>query len=434
MARSVVITGIGLVTPLGRSPREILERIRRGEVAASKPPFDVGALSCPFCAPIPDFDAEQYFPENKTLRLMNRDAQMAVVAAHLAMEDAGVKADETYPAEKIALYGSTGVSSMSVEEITRIIEYAAGSDGSLDLKRFGQIALRRVRPVLSFRILANMPICFVSIFENIRGQNAVYTPWEGNGAQAIAAGIRAIRRGDVPCALVGSCDVKTRELSFINLQQLGVFESWSRYGKGSVPGEGAAFLVLEDEDQVTKRGKRAYAKITDYRIRSACSTSDLKDTLLSVISEMKINPCLRRGKLVPAQAGMTVIAAGDGDVVFEEDEQQVFEQAGFEPPRTNCSPYSIHYQNFLFLNGLNWSIGAGLLRPKANLGNLFAAAAAVQVGLAAELAVRGASCVVRPNYAIRNTQFAIRTQPVLAICFGYGSEQASFVLEPVCHE
>ena len=114
---------------------------------------------------------------------------------------------------------------------------------------------------------------------------------------------------------------------------------------------------------------------------------------------------------------MTVIAAGDGDVVFEEDERQVFEQAGFEPPRTNCSPYSIHYQNFLFLNGLNWSIGAGLLRPKANLGNLFAAAAAVQVGLAAELAGKRE-----------------RGQPVLAICFGYGSEQASFVLEPVCHE
>jgi hypothetical protein len=412
MARSVVITGIGLVTPLGRSPREILERIRRGEVAASKPPFDVGALSCPFCAPIPDFDAEQYFPENKTLRLMNRDAQMAVVAAHLAMEDAGVKADETYPAEKIALYGSTGVSSMSVEEITRIIEYAAGSDGSLDLKRFGQIALRRVRPVLSFRILANMPICFVSIFENIRGQNAVYTPWEGNGAQAIAAGIRAIRRGDVPCALVGSCDVKTRELSFINLQQLGVFESWSRYGKGSVPGEGAAFLVLEDEDQVTKRGKRAYAKITDYRIRSLPLNSScaVRCALCDAIRNTQY--AIRTGN-----GDVTVIAAGDGDVVFEEDERQVFEQAGFEPPRTNCSPYSIHYQNFLFLNGLNWSIGAGLLRPKANLGNLFAAAAAVQVGLAAELAGKRE-----------------RGQPVLAICFGYGSEQASFVLEPVCHE
>jgi 3-oxoacyl-[acyl-carrier-protein] synthase II len=381
MARSVVITGIGLVTPLGRSPREILERIRRGEVATSKPSFDVSSLACPFCAPILDFDAEQYFPENKTLRLMNRDAQMAVVAAHLAMEDAGAKADETYPAEEIALYGSTGVSSMSIEEITRIIEHAAGSDGSLDLKRFGRVALRRVRPVLSFRILANMPICFVSIFENIRGQNAVYAPWEGQGAQAIAAGIRAIRRGDVPCALVGGCDVKTRELSFVNLQQLGVFESWDRYGKGCVPGEGAAFLLLEDEDEAAKRGKRAYAKITDYRIRSACSASDLSDTFLSVISELKIN------------GDATVIAAGDGDVAFEENEQQAFEQAGLEPQE--------------------------LLKPKANLGNLFAAAAAVQVCLAAELAVG----------AVREPP----VKPVLANCFGYGSEQASFVLEPVCH-
>jgi 3-oxoacyl-[acyl-carrier-protein] synthase II len=304
---------------------------------------------------------------------------MAVVAAHLAMEDAGVKADETYPAEKIALYGSTGVSSMSVEEISRIIEYSAGSDGSLDLKRFGQIALKRVRPVLSFRILANMPICFVSIFENIRGQNAVYAPWEGHGAQAIATGIRAIRRGDVPCALVGGCDVKTRELSFVNLQQLGVFESWSRYGKGSVPGEGAAFLVLEDEDQATKRGKRAYAKITDYKMCSARSASDLKDVVSSVISELKIN------------GDVTVVAAGDGDVTFEKNEQQAFEQAEFEPQE--------------------------LLRPKANLGNLFAAAAAVQVGLAAELAGN------REN-----------GQLVVANCFGYGSEQGSFVLEPVCHE
>ena len=377
MVRSVVITGIGLVTPLGESPHAILDRISRGEVATSTPLFGVASLACPFYAPVPDFDAEQYFPGNKTLRLMNRDAQMAVVAARLAMEDAAIRADETYPGEKIALYGSTGVSSMSVDEITRIIRYAAGEDGSLDLKRFGQVALKRVRPVLSFRILANMPICFVSIFEKIRGQNAVYSPWEGQGAQAIAAGIRAIRRGDVPCALVGSCDVKTRELSFINLQQLGIFESWSRHGKGCIPGEGAAFLVLEDEEEAAKRGKQAYARIADYVICSICGDSHLKDTLSSVISRLKING-------VPA-----VVAAGDGDIAISEGEQQAFEEVRLEP----CE----------------------LLRPKLHLGNLFAAAAPVQVGLAAELAGRGES-----------------GQPVLANCFGYGSEQASFVLEGIC--
>ena len=77
-----------------------------------------------------------------------------------------------------------------------------------------------------------MPLCFVSIFLNIKGPNAVYTPWEGNGAQAIAAGVRAIKNEEVPCVLVGGCDVKIRELSFINLQQLGIFDSWNKNGVG----------------------------------------------------------------------------------------------------------------------------------------------------------------------------------------------------------
>ncbi|MCJ7694497.1 MAG: hypothetical protein MUO40_03640, partial [Anaerolineaceae bacterium] len=232
--RNVVITGIGMITPLGRTPQEVLERIHNNETAAVKPSFETDKFDCPVFAPVSNFTANDYFPENKLLRFMNRDAQLAVVAAHLAMNDADLRAGETYPEEDIALYGSTGVAGMTVEEVARIIQFAANKDGSLDLHGFGQVALKRVRPVLSFKILANMPICFVSIFQSIKGPNAVYTPWEGHGTQAIATGIRAISRGDVPCALVGGCDVKTRELSFINLQQLGIFESWKQFGKGCV--------------------------------------------------------------------------------------------------------------------------------------------------------------------------------------------------------
>jgi len=377
--RNVVITGIGMVTPLGNSPQGILDRIFHNETAATEPLFETTEFDCSLCASITDFDAECYFPNNKSLRLMNRDAQMAVVAARLAMDDADVKADETYPSENIALYGSTGVAGMSVEEITRIIRYAACEDGTLNLKLFGQVALRRVRPVLSFRILANMPICFVSIFQNIKGPNAIYTPWEGHGAQAIAAGIRAIKRGEIPCAIVGGCDVKTRELSFVNLQQLGIFNSWKQYGKGSIPGEGAAFLVLEDEEAAAIRGKNAYARISDYKLSSVCSKSKLKDTLFSTMSGLKIN------------SGVKIIAASDGDVTIAESEKQAFKQLGLEQQK----PFN----------------------PKSNIGNLFAAAAAVQICLAAKL-----------------TSQQEGKQHVMANCFGYGSEQASFVLETVCSE
>ncbi len=376
MKRKVVITGVGMVTPLGRNPGKVLRGLEQQKVIASPPSFDVAPFACPFYAAIADFDAEQYFPENKTLRMMNRDAQMAVVAARLAMEDAGIKAGETYPADQIALFGATGLTSLPVEDVSNLIKYTAGDNGSMDLKRFGEVALKRVRPVLSFKILANMPICFVSIFENIQGENAIYTPWEGQGAQAIIAGIRTIQRGNAPCALVGGCDVKTRLSSFISLQQMGVFSSWQRHGKGCIPGEGAGFLVLEDEEQAIHRQKRIYARICGFQNSTARNEVALDDVFRKIFSGLN------------ADRIATTVAAGDGDISIFESEQQAMKAAGLKPDM--------------------------LLRPKSGLGNLFAAAAAVQVGLAAELT---------------NRQKA--SQTVLVNCFGHGSEQASFILEGV---
>ena len=376
----VVITGLGMITPLGRTPQEILERINNNETATVKPFFDTCKFDCPVYAPVEDFNAEDYFPDNKLLRFMNRDAQMAVVAAALAMDDAGVKSDQTYPPEQIALYGSTGVAGMSVEEITRIIRYAAREDGTFDLESFGKVALRRVRPVLSFKILANMPICFVSIFQNIKGPNAVYTPWEGHGAHAIVSGIRAIQQGKAPCALVGGCDVKTRELSFINLQQTEVFESWKRFGSGCIPSEGAAFLVLEDEEKANKRGKKPYARIIDYQLGSNSSESDLDKTFLSILSKLKIS-----------SQQVNLFLSGDGDFFVTESEEKAIKNAGYKLQKS--------------------------IKPKSSIGNLFAAAAPAQVALAAVL----------------NSQQG-RGEQVAANCFGFGSEQASFLLESSCVE
>lgn len=376
--RHVGITGIGLVTPLGRSPREVLQRIESHESAAVRPSFATESFDCPVCAPVDNFCAEDTFPGNKSLRFMSRDAQLAVVGAHLALEDADLRPGQTYASEEIALYGSTGVAGMTVEEVAKIVQHAVGDDGALDLQRFGRRALKRIRPVLSFKILANMPICFVSIFHNIRGPNAVFTPWEGHGAQAIAAGVRAIRSGEVPCALVGGCDVKTYELAFINLQQLGLFESWRRSGRGCVPGEGAAFLVLEDERSAASRGRRGYARIADYKLGSTGRQRGLGETLGDVVSELR-----------QPRAECTVFAAADGDIDLSERESAALTASGYDASRA--------------------------IEPKRFLGNLFAASAATQVALAA--------AYLDLNDAGRET---------LANCFGYGTEQASFLLEPSC--
>ena len=367
----VVITGMGLVTPLGCVPGQILDRLLSGEKAFRAVPF--ASRICPFHAPVVEFDATQYFPDNKTLRLMNRDAQMAVVAARLAMQDAGVVPDQLYPAEEIALYGATGLSGMPPAEIAGLIKNAAGADGLLDLRRFGEVALRKVRPVLSFKILGNMPICFVSIFENLRGPNAVYTPWEGHGAEAIAAGIRAVGSGEVPCAVVGACDVKIHPLSLLSLQQLGLLNSWQQLGSGSVPGEGAAFLVIERRDLAVRRGARICAAIRRHALRSITPRTPLSEVLADVLRGLNV------------QGSVQIVMAGDGDPLIADAEHAAIEAADLFP--------------------------CGTLRPKSQLGNLFAAAAPVQVALAATLAAR------HPG------------MPVVADCFGPGTEQAAFVVE-----
>ena len=381
--RNVVITGVGMVTPLGRSAGEVLARMARGERVAASPGFDVSAFDCKVCAPVEDFDAAEYFRDNKTLRLMNRDARLAAVAAKLAMQDAQVQADRTWPGDQIALFGATGITGLPAHDIAKLVRHAAGPDGSLDLSRFGRVALKRVRPVLSFKILANMPICFVSILQGIRGPNAIYTPWEGHCAQAIAAGAAAVRQGLVPCALVGGCDVKTHAFSFISLQQMGVFDAWSRGGSGCVPGEGAAFLVLEDEQAALARGAKIKARLAGWAIRTAAarlgspkSEQGEADVYLSAISG------------AGAARVACVVAAADGDPVLRDAERAAIVQAGVK--------------------------GGATVQAKRHMGNLFAAAAATQVGLGAEIAT-GAEA----------------GQRILVDCFGHGSQQAAIVLEAV---
>jgi len=362
-----------MVTPLGRDADNVLAAIAAGRMAADRPVgFDVSPLDCGLAAQIHDFDANDYFPDNKTLRLMNRDAQLATAAARLAVSDARLNIGSDYRADEVSLFGSTGLAGMPVESIAALVKNSAGPDGSLDLGGFGQKALKRVRPVLSFKILANMPICFVSIFEGICGPNAIYTPWEGQGARAIQAGFRAVRSGRTSCAVVGGCDTKAHTFGFVSLQQLGVFDSWRRCGTGTVPGEGAAFLILENERSARARGAEIYCRITDCSAGTVCR-EDHADRCASVM-----------GSLGPGRPDL-LVAAGDGQPKLHQRELQAIEEL--------CPRAEVIY-------------------PKKHLGDLFAAAAAVQAALAARrVSLAGPNAIAWAN------------------CFGHGSEVASFSME-----
>ncbi len=424
MAPAVVITGIGMVTPLGTAPPEILRRIEAGDSAAAPSGFGPDAFACPVCARVEGFQPQAYVSEVKLARLMNRDAQFAVAAAHLALQDARVKAGADYPPEEIAVFGATGLAGLPLGEVLPLVNASAGDDGVFDLVRFGRAGLRAVSPTLSFKILSNMPICFVSICEHIQGPNGIYTPWEGQGAQAIAAGVRALQSGDARCALVGGCDVKTHELAFLGLEQQGVFDLWKECGDGVdqsssfsswssipaarlrlrgrrrgggqevagsldghggvVPAEGAAFLMLETEDNARERGAKIYARLTESSQVSRRKGQGRAETLTRVLRGFEGTTLSESGRGSGKTCFEAMVGSGNGDFVAEREEAAALAAAQISP-RT-------------------------ILHPKKHLGDLFAAAAPVQVGVAALLAQRG-------------------SRSVLANCFGHGTEQAAFVLE-----
>jgi 3-oxoacyl-[acyl-carrier-protein] synthase II len=373
LPEAVVITGIGMVTPLGLKPAEVLGRIEAGTGAAAPPEhFDASPFACPVCAVVEDFRPRDFIAEVKMIRLMNRDAQLAVAAAHLALQDAQIQIGTSHAPEEIGLFGATGLAGLPVQEIAPLLKTSTDAEGRFDLTRFGESGLRSVSPILSFKILSNMPVCFVSICENIQGANAVYTPWEGQGARAIAAGILALQGGDARCVLVGASDVKTHDLAFLTLEEMGLFHSWRGSGKGLAPGEGSVFLVLEQESEARRRSTNIYARIArwNFHFQDGPPEAGVFEATMEGLHDGQLG---------------AIIAAANGDPAQDQAESQALAKMNLLAPRT--------------------------LSPKEHAGDLFAAAAPLQVAMAALTA----QCL---------------GGSVLANCFGHGNELAAFLLEP----
>jgi len=135
----VVVTGVGLVNPLGNSASEVFSRLRRGDLAGKRPErFDSTGFSCHVCAQVEGFDPEALLGDAKTLRLMNHDAVYAVAAARLALRDANVLIGRDYPPEQTALYGATGLAGIAIQEVSPLIRYSADDNGVFDARVFGR--------------------------------------------------------------------------------------------------------------------------------------------------------------------------------------------------------------------------------------------------------------------------------------------------------
>lgn len=263
----VVVTGVGLIGSLGTTALAFKDAWASGATAVRSSLLELAGtpMESADVAILPPFDAGARLGGRRMLKYMSDAAVLGCIAAREALQDA--EALSRFRPERVGLYAATGLAAANVQDVSSMIEESIDTDGNFSCRLLGERGLPATNPLLSFKILANMPPCLISIIEGIKGPNAIFTPWEGQTAAAILEGWNAVKTGDVDCALVGAADTAAYPSTFVYLRQSGIL------GKDEFPASGAGYVVMESMASARKAGKRVYAVLKDVQAKQTESSA-----------------------------------------------------------------------------------------------------------------------------------------------------------------
>jgi 3-oxoacyl-[acyl-carrier-protein] synthase II len=279
--RRVVITGLGFVTPLGDTPDRFWESLVQGQ-GAVRPieAFPVEGLPNRLGAEVKGFDflkipalaQARFFKEmRKSRKYMARDIQLCVAAAQLAMVDAGLDRGGVDPT-RIGIDLGAGLISSELDELAPAIGLASSANGSFDFQTWGRESIGVIEPIWLLKYLPNMLACHVSILMDCQGPSNTITEGDASSNLAIAEAARIIARGKADVMISGGADSKIHPLSFVRLalqhnmsrwegDPAGACRPFDLRRDGTVPGEGAGILILEEREHALRRGAKIHGEV-----------------------------------------------------------------------------------------------------------------------------------------------------------------------------
>lgn len=261
MARKrVVVTGMGLVTPLGTSLDESWQGILAGlSGAAPIEGFDTSAFTTRFGAQVKSFEVEDYLPR-KDARKMDLFIQYGMAAAIQAITDAGIEATEAN-ADRIGCALGSGIGGLPMIEKNHDALQKGGP--------------RKISPFFVPGSIINMISGNLAIRFGFRGPNIAITTACTSGTHNIGYSARTIAYGDADVMVCGGAEAAStplglggfaaaRALSTRNDDPQAASRPWDKDRDGFVLGDGAGVLVLEEYEHAKARGAKIYAEITGF--------------------------------------------------------------------------------------------------------------------------------------------------------------------------
>lgn len=276
--RQVVVTGIGLLTALGEGPEANWKALVSGACGIGPiQAYDPSPLQTRLGGEMPAFDATR-FATRRQLRTINRGDSLALAAARLALDDAGLPHNQAGGNElghRAGLYLGGNKSLGRMEQLIEELKVIRRADGSADLAHLGRDAGKIMPPLFFVEGLPAGAVFNISQTYGIRGASTFFAGYADAGASAIGRAMRTVRRGDADVVIAGGYDDATSWWSMTLLDRLGVlttrnergqeaYRPYDRDRSGGVAGEGAALVVLEDKQAALRRGARIYAELSGY--------------------------------------------------------------------------------------------------------------------------------------------------------------------------
>ncbi|WP_407841989.1 beta-ketoacyl synthase (plasmid) [Streptomyces sp. DSM 116496] len=278
--RRVMVTGIGLMTAIGQGAAPTWENLLEGRSGIGPlRAYDPAPLRTGIGAEIPDFDPTQW-ANRRTLRMLCRGDQLALAGATLALRDAGLDGEGDL-GQRAGLFLGSNKEMPRMDELIAQLQAVRAEDGTPDLHKLGRTASSVIAPLFFVEGLQPAAGFHISEKYGIRGANAYFAGTADAGAMAIGRGMRTVRRGEADIVLAGGYDDATGWWAMSKMDGLGVlstrtdlgqeaFRPFDRDRSGSVFGEGAALLVLEEREHALARGAHCYAEVTGYGAGNDC--------------------------------------------------------------------------------------------------------------------------------------------------------------------